>query len=133
MKTVIVFFSFFCFVFLQANDKRLILHFDINQTIIACDPAGKRNEADVLNHALAKKFCDIWDANLDTKESYYDYIFEHQFPGPRSSRAIKSKRRITLSRFVDYLKENNHPFFIEAYSQYDKCLKRLKIEVVVFW
>lgn len=121
----ILFFIFSVFTLTYANQPKLLLYFDINQTIIASDPSGNRNIESVINHSLAQRYKDLWDNKITIKKSYYNYVFEDLLPGTRKDRQLKSKRTKILKNFVNYLKETGSIFYPEAEELFHQCFEKI--------
>ncbi len=121
----ILIFIFSVFTFTYANHPKLILHFDINQTIIASDPSGNRNVESVINHSLAQRYKDLWNNKTTIKKSYYNYVFEDFLPGTRKDKQLKAKRTKTLKNFVNYLKDTDSIFYPEANILFHQCLEKI--------
>lgn len=102
---------------LIGKSPHLILHFDVNQTLIPTDPSGMKSCNDVLIQALARECIDRWD-DEHPPMSYYRYVYEVLFPGHRSDIPLKKKKIAALSNFLNVLEERNHPFYPEAMRRY---------------
>jgi len=86
----------------------LIVHCDINKTIIAEDLAGGKSLDDVLIDALAEQCIAQWDSSLPAM-SYTLYVKEYLFPGGKHDATLKKLRRQTVRQFITWLQETNHP------------------------
>ena len=87
----------------------LIIHFDINKTIMAEDLAGGKSLSDVLIGALAETYKDRWDSNVSDPISYKEYVETHVYPGPKGDAQLKKLRKERIVQFIDYLSAENHP------------------------
>jgi hypothetical protein len=103
-----------------------MLHFDINKTLIATDRAGGKSIENVLNGALASKYKYRWDTTIAEPISYEIYIREILLPGPEHDLELKERRKVYLTHFVDYLKEQNHLLYPEVENIYKIALEKLK-------
>ena len=92
-----------------SEETVLVIHVDINQTIVPVDTVQQKGAPDVIAHALAKFMTCKWDDDTNPM-SYHDYVFNVAIPGPRSDRALKKQRKERVVQFVDYLEEIDHPF-----------------------
>jgi len=104
----------------------LMLHFDINKTLIASDRAGGKSTENVLNQLLSAKYQDCWDSSIEEAISYDDYVRNVLFPGPEYDLELKKQRKNYLDHFVGYLRERNHPFYPECIKTYNAALKVLQ-------
>lgn len=103
----------------------LLLHFDVNKTLIASDRAGEKTLEDVLNQLLSLKYEYKWESSLHEALSYDAYVRTVLLPGPESDLELKKRRKDYLIHFIDYLKEVNHPFYAEALLTYHDARERL--------
>lgn len=120
---VLCFTSFIC-SFLPAKmavktDKKLILHFDVNRTILADDPAGGKTYKDTLYHSLADTYKDIWREDLKEPISYSAYVREYLLPGKNSDQELKKLRTEKISNFIEYLRINNHHFYEKVKEEFE--------------
>ena len=68
-----------------AQGGHLVLHMDVNGTIIAFDPAGGQPEpSQLVNDILAKRkrYAKDWENNGSEPKLFKDYVFS-QIPGDR--------------------------------------------------
>lgn len=98
--------------------ERLVLHFDVNNTIIAEDRANDKSLEDNLNSLLAERYVGLWEKSQETPMSYYDYVHRVLFPGPKGDKELKKARKQYLSRFLLFLEETHHPLAPEAARAY---------------
>jgi hypothetical protein len=75
----------------------VILHFDVNRTILADDPAGGKTLHDVLVHSLADFYKDRWIPSLEKPLSYSEYIKQHVLPGPTTDKELKKLRNTVVT------------------------------------
>ena len=89
----------------QSVQKRLVLHFDVNKTIIASDVVQGKDLAQTVNGILAEFTFAAWDGK--TIQSYYAYVSNQITQGRpdlhRSSEAFKRERNNRLQLFPIYL------------------------------
>lgn len=104
--------------------KKLILHFDVNKTIIASDAVQNKDLNETINSILAEFIFAKWDGEIN--ESYYAYLTRKilaKHPElTASSQALKEKRAELLRDFESEIKDSK---ILEQY-QTDKA-KILKI------
>lgn len=105
---------------------KIILHVDVNKTIMAEDPAGGKSVSDVLIGALAESYEDLWDSSVEEPITYKEYVDTHLFPGAKDDRELKKLRNAQVSRFIEYLAETNHPLQSEVQERYASLVKKLK-------
>ena len=117
---------FFSQVFAREKSQKLILHFDVNRTIIAIDPKGGRSLSDVLNYCLSEKYTYQWEENIKKPISYYTYVYEYLLPGKLSDRNLKRKRTEKISSFLSFLYEKEHPLYTQIKKEYDLLMEKLK-------
>lgn len=110
----------------QMPPQKIIVHLDINKTMIAEDPAGKKTAEGILNAELAEKTESVWGDELTEPMSYNRYVEDFLFPGKKGDRDLKNKRYEKTSSFVHYLKEVNHPCFNEVSKKYEALHKILQ-------
>lgn len=84
--------------------KRLILHLDVNKTLLAKDPAGGKPEVSmVIQELLAEKYTALWSEELRKPISYSDYVNQVLYPGDKSDPVVRAARFEKLHNFVrDY-------------------------------
>lgn len=96
----------------------LILHFDVNGTIIANDKAAGLSIADRINFILASKYTYCY-GDLKEPLSYSDYVSK-LYPGDFFEREVKSKRELLLKNFVNFVKESDFPFKQDLMIEYSR-------------
>ncbi|MCP5469472.1 MAG: hypothetical protein H7A36_03085 [Chlamydiales bacterium] len=107
-------------LFFPLYGNHLIIHMDINRTIIASDATQNLGLTSVVNLSLAKKYVDIWEEGL-VPMSYFDYIYLVKHPGVRSDQQLRRLRRNTIHDFIDHLEKINHPRYAEALTTLQKA------------
>lgn len=115
-------FILFSFSSLEAVEK-LILHFDINRTILSNDVATGKTTDDILLQALTEKYQDRWDESLCEPIPYSEYI-KLRFPG--SGAQAKTDRALQSSAFIEYLRENNHPYLRAVETEFHTLRNKIK-------
>lgn len=113
LKIIFVFFIFTTSIF-GAEIPRLVLHFDINKTLIASDKATNKSIDNILNELLAEKYRAVWDENEE-----YPISFEEYADKMTDSRENKI---IFVHHFIDYLKEHKHPSLAYVLHDYLSAL-----------
>jgi hypothetical protein len=104
---------------------KVILHKDINKTIIAEDPAGDKTIDDVLIHSLAEQYFDRWDISIAKPISYTEYIKQHVLPGNKGDAQLKKMRNQKISGFIDYLRSTSHHYYYEVNERYQKLRNKI--------
>lgn len=100
----------------QEKSKKLILHFDINRTILMEDMDRTFDES--IIYSLAYYYKDRWDERVSEPIYYGDYVKQYLVPGQASDKAIKAERYKRIKKFIEFLKETNHPLLEEIESKY---------------
>lgn len=109
----------FSFSSLQGVEK-LLLHMDVNKTLIAVDPASNQTKEQILNAILAEKYTYKWAPELKEAVSYQTYVEDYLLPGPSYDQVLKKKRRELINQFVSFLQKTHHPLekqVVEAYHE----------------
>lgn len=106
------------------KEKRphLVLHLDLNKTIIATDKAANLDADQVILYSLACHTFDRWDETIKEPISYTEYIKFHEIPNPHHDKTVKRQQYERISHFLDYLEEHAHP----AYEKTREKLFRAK-------
>jgi hypothetical protein len=118
-----LFVVFFC-IFLPLKSQatpHLILHFDINKTIVANDKAANKSVDNILNEMLAIKYKFYWDSNLVEPISYLEYVQKILIPGPINDPDLRTQRKYFIHHFKDYLLEVEHPLYNAVQEDYQKA------------
>ena len=111
---------------LLGQAPHLILHFDVNKTLIASDKAGDKSIEDVLNQLLSARYKYCWDSNVEEQISYDAYVRDILLPGSENDAALKTARRAYLDHFVDYLRKQSHPLYPAVIENYNTALRILQ-------
>ncbi|MDB2613808.1 hypothetical protein N9Y92_01455 [Chlamydiales bacterium] len=104
----------------------LILHFDINNTLIAEDRLGNKSQSDVVNYHLARKYTYLWDDTLVEPISYATYVYNHLVPGGQKDQHLKSLRKKHLDQFIPFLEKTNHPLHKEISENFEMIQQKLQ-------
>lgn len=105
---------------------RLILHIDVNKTIIASDKAENRSLDDTLNILLAERTKYRWSPEVPEPISYFDYVCDYVLPGNRHDGELKWQRRSITKNFVNFLLETNHPLAQDLSAKFNKIKETLQ-------
>ena len=125
-----IFYKLFVISFLFAiklfgKEPHLIVHFDVNKTLIASDQAAGKSVDNVLNELLAQKFKFCWDKNLKEPISYHEYVRTYLLQGDDHDLDLNKKRAELLRLFVQKISENDHPLKECVLRHYHLVLNRL--------
>ncbi len=104
---------------------RLIIHFDINNTLIASDRIENKSSENAICFLLAKKHVDYWDKTLSEPISYYDYVYNVVVPGDSKDKDLKKIRKQYLDRFIDDLREQQHPLYAKINEEFNTMNTKL--------
>jgi len=104
--------------------ERLILHFDVNETIIASDQATGKSTQDNINRALANKFKEKWSENLAEPITYKDYVYQYLLPSNKQDPKLKAKRLEKLFHFVDFIKSSEYPIKKQVIAEYQYSMSK---------
>ena len=101
-----------CFFLLQsglyaAEKPILLLHFDLNKTIVAFDTALGRTREDVIIHCLADTYTGKWAPEVESPIPYSEYVKNYLFPGPTTDTELKKKRDETIAAFLQFLEKTD--------------------------
>ena len=105
--------------------KRVVLHVDVNKTIIATDTAGGKNREKMILDILADNTYAKWSESLEQPISFHEYVWEHLHQGPRSDKELKQRRNGEVFRFIKSLREQSHPM-LETVLEKKKELEQQK-------
>lgn len=104
----------------------LILHFDVNRTLIFSDVAQKQTPEDIIVNGLADRLEYLWDDSLAHPVNYTNYVKYHLFPNPKRSKEIKQKQKEQTTRFLQFLQESGHPLYPHAQALFDRAKRALE-------
>lgn len=105
----------------RAIKSHLILHFDVNRTLIFLDAGQNQSPEDVIVNGLADRLEYMWDETLTHPINFTNYVKYHLFPNPERSREIKAKQKNQTTNFLPYLRERNHPLYPEAMRLFERA------------
>lgn len=106
------------------QNKTLLLHVDINQTIMmTC--IGKSNSYVIQSELAAdEQYKDKWEAHLP-EMTYHKYLTEHKLLPFKGTKELRDKTIQEFENFVPMLESTQHRFFNEVKKRYDLCLEKL--------
>ncbi len=78
----------------------LLLHLDINKTLIAEDLAGNKSIKDVLQSIIAENTFSQWSADTHTM-SYKHYVETVLCPGNKRDMEVQKSRKLQISKLFD--------------------------------
>ena len=108
-----------------AEKPSLLLHFDLNKTIVAFDTSLGKTREDVIIHCLADTYTDKWSPEVQTPISYSDYVKGYLLRGPITDPDLKKARDRKISEFLLFLQSTNHPLYEKVRREYDHALAAL--------
>ena len=114
---------------LDQDQPHIILHVDINRTLIAEDK-GKGLEPDKCLAALlsaAPEYSHTWGDDSE-KLTYKKWVDEKLLPGSYGDQVLKKKRESCHTEFVEVARNKNHPMFNEIYQEVSLLLDALKTQ-----
>lgn len=121
-------FLFSSFSSIEALEK-LILHFDINKTILSSDVATGKTTDDIILHGLAEKYKDRWEEGIAEPISYADYV-KLQIPG--SDTEARTLRSLQTSAFLEFLYENGHSYLPKVENEFNALRSKIKRNGEIF-
>lgn len=104
----------------------LILHFDINKTLIATDKTENKSLQDVINELLSREYSACWDENLQEPLTFDAYVRMVLLPGPEHDIQLKEERLAHLTHFIDYLFKRDHPLYQPVLEKFNLIMETLK-------
>lgn len=110
---------------IEKTKTLILLHFDVNKTLVAVDPASNQSIDQILNLLLADKFIYKWSSDIDQPISYKTYVEEHLYPGPSYDQNLKKKRRTLINEFVKFVQETHHPLENQVVESFYHLKKKL--------
>lgn len=117
---------------IEKAQTTLLLHFDVNKTLIAVDPASSQTLEQILNALLADKFKYKWSSEIQEPISYQEYVESYLLPGPAYDQELKKKRRALISHFVNFVQETHHPLQSEIVEEYTFLNEKLQDKYIFF-
>ena len=112
----------------KSATPHLILHFDMNKTMIASDREGQKSAHDTICAILADRISDRWDPILEAPMDYFHFVKYHLVPNPGKSWEIKLKQKEKVSEFLDFLKASGHPSYPMAKDIYDHAMRVIETQ-----
>ncbi|AIK96859.1 hypothetical protein ID47_09120 [Candidatus Paracaedibacter acanthamoebae] len=109
----------------QVMSETVVIHLDVNGTIMAADPVQGKTSEIAVTHELAKKTTGIWRDDLPEMR-YQDYVEQHLIPGAEADQSIKHKRRQLYLEFLPMLQKQQHPVLQATQAKYDDLMAALK-------
>ena len=112
---------------LFSEGPHILLHFDINKTLIASDGANNKSTIAVLNELLAEKYTFEWDETLKNPISFDAYVRQVLVPGSHDDLELRIQRREYLDHFIEFLRECNHPLYEEVLMNFNAAIFALNM------
>lgn len=109
-----------CMVF-----PKILLHFDLNGTLILQDTSKQVNPDYMIISALAEDTFAKWSDNTE-EMSFKDYVYQVLKPGDKSDPLLKKERQAIIADFFNWIQEDSNAY--EKYRQVkEKYLGSLKL------
>lgn len=128
MFNKIIFFIFILYQFntfsQECNTPLLLLHLDVNKTLIAEDQTAGQSLEFMIASEIAEKTVHQWEPNLPPM-SYADYVRKILVPGA-TTKEIKEKRKKILRNFINILENSDHPDKNAIIAQYYTCIEKME-------
>lgn len=116
---------FIQFLSAQTHTERLVLHIDVNKTIIAEDIANGKTLDDILIQSLAKSYKAQWSKSLSQPITYVQYVKDYLVPGDRSDKGVRNLRNTAILGFLEFLKTNQDPQYNIIKKRFDIMRKKV--------
>ena len=105
---------------LQAQDL-IVVHLDVNGTIMAADKAQNKTTQDYVRIEFAKQVRGIWQPDLPDM-SFREFVESQIIQGNGAVRAIKDARNDIYKKFVTSSYLRDHPMSLDLTAQYEQYL-----------
>lgn len=89
---------------IETNHPKLILHFDVNKTLINIDSVTGKTAEEILINQLAEDTIYQWDPH-HPEMTYKSYVKSVIVPGDQCDPAVRKKRREVISKFLETVKD----------------------------
>lgn len=115
----------------------LLLHFDVNGTLILKDTSKHADDGQMLTSVLAENTYAVWD-QAHGRMSFKEYVYNILLPGDKSDQALKKERQSVVGRFFEWMEERNHPVREKALAERERIKEKFtdpetrKINFTVF-
>jgi hypothetical protein len=111
------------------DQPHIILHVDINRTLIAEDKSKGLAPDKCLAALLstAHEYSHTWGGDLE-KITYKKWVDEKLFPGSYRDQVLKKKRESCHTKFVEAARNKNHPMLNEINHELNSLLDALKTQ-----
>lgn len=107
-----------------AHQIPLIIHMDVNKTIIAQDIGNNKGLDDVLIECIAKNCVGKWSTAVP-EMTYVQYVKEYLVPGEKSNREVRKKRNDLIHAFFDFLKIREDVRYTKLKEQCDQLKNKI--------
>ena len=114
---------------MQPSTKpKIVLHIDVNKTLIAEDKNNGKDLHLVVASAIAEQTVYEWQPGETT--SYYDYL-QAKIPGKSYDQAVKKRRLAHLNGFIRWIEgQPDHPKREEVLKTYNAAMKKMKKKLI---
>ena len=114
-----------------AEKPLLLLHFDLNKTIVAFDTALGKSREDVIIHCLADTYTGKWAPAVEKPIPYSEYVKNYLLPGPTTDVELKKTRDEKISAFLQFLEEFDPSLYQKARQEFDRALDALNAQSTI--
>ena len=97
----------------------LLLHFDVNGTLILKDSSKHVDNEQMLTSVLAENTYADWDG-AHGRMSFKEYVYNVLLPGDKSDQLLKKERQLVVGRFFEWMEERGHPAFEQARNERER-------------
>lgn len=104
---------------LEADQPKLLLHFDINKTLIAEDLTTNKPMKYILLSALAEKSIHQWSQEQEPM-SYKEYVDTVLAPGD------KALQREIVKNFLSFLEQSDYPHRTAVIETYQQMMEKME-------
>lgn len=109
-------------LFSNAAEPLVVVHLDVNGTIMAADKAQNKTTQDYVKIEFAKHVRGGWRPDLP-ELSYREFVETYVIPGNGAIRDIKDARNNDYKNFVTSSYLQNHPEYNKLTSKYNEYLQ----------
>jgi hypothetical protein len=100
----------------------IVVHLDVNGTIMAADKAQNKTTQDYVKIEFAKHVRGVWRPDLP-EMTYREFVENHVIPGNGAIRDIKDARNNNYKNFVTSSYLQNHPEYAELTTKYKEYVR----------
>lgn len=106
--------------------EKIILHFDINKTLIAEDVSNYGKTLDgVIIECLAEACTGFWSYALSYEISFTQYVKEFIFPGAIADKELRRQRRAMIHSFFNFLQSTGDDRYDEIITRFYRLKQKI--------